>query len=233
MNRRFPALGAIIDLDGTLLDTAADLAAGTNAMLAELGRAPLPVDEVARYVGKGGEVLVHRALTRSLDGRVDAALAARAMEAFLRHYARENGIHSRVYPGVVEGLEAMRARGLKLACVTNKPQGFSETLLAAKGLAPYFDLVVGGDLLPRRKPDPLPMLHVCERFGIAPGRMLAIGDSDNDAAAARAAGMPVLVVPYGYNEGRPAESIDADGVVATLAHVAPLLDGLPAPGSVV
>ncbi|MCM5571896.1 phosphoglycolate phosphatase [Burkholderiaceae bacterium FT117] len=233
MNRRFPALGAIIDLDGTLLDTAADLAAGTNAMLAELGREPLPVDEVARYVGKGGEVLVHRALTRSLDGRVDAALAARAMEAFLRHYARENGIHSRVYPGVVEGLEAMRARGLKLACVTNKPQGFSEVLLAEKGLAPYFDLVVGGDLLPRRKPDPLPMLHVCERFGLAPDRIIAIGDSDNDAAAARAAGMPVLVVPYGYNEGRPAESIDADGVVSTLADVVPLLDGLPAPGAVV
>jgi len=224
MNRRFPALGAIIDLDGTLLDTAADLAAGTNAMLAELGRAPLPVEEVARYVGKGGEVLVHRALTRSLDGRVDAGLAARAMQSFLRHYARENGAHCRIYPGVVEGLEAMRGRGLKLACVTNKPQAFSEALLAAQGLAPYFDMIVGGDRLPRRKPDPLPMLHVCERFGIAPGRMVAIGDSDNDAAAARAAGVPVLVVPYGYNEGRPAESIDADGIVASLADVPPLLE---------
>lgn len=224
MNRRFPALGAIIDLDGTLLDTAADLAAGTNAMLAELGRPALPVEEVARYVGKGGEVLVHRALTGSLDGRVDADLAARAMEAFLRHYARENGARCRVYPGVVEGLKSLRARGLKLACVTNKPQAFSESLLAAKGLAPWFDLIVGGDLLPRRKPDPLPMLHVCERFGIAPGRMIAIGDSDNDAAAARAAGMPVLVVPYGYNEGRPAESIDADGIVASLAEVPPLLE---------
>lgn len=226
MNRRFPALGAIIDLDGTLLDTAADLAAGTNAMLAELGRAPLPVEEVARYVGKGGEVLVHRALTRSLDGRVDAGMAARAMAAFLHHYARENGAHSRVYAGVVEGLQAMKAQGLKLACVTNKPQAFSESLLAAKGLAPWFDLVVGGDLLPRRKPDPLPMLHVCERFGIEPSRMIAIGDSDNDAAAARAAGMPVLVVPYGYNEGRPPESIDADGIVASLADVPSLLEGV-------
>jgi phosphoglycolate phosphatase len=224
MNRRFPALGAIIDLDGTLLDTAADLAAGTNAMLAELGKPPLPVEEVARYVGKGGEVLVHRALTGSLDGRVDAGLATRAMAAFLRHYARENGARCRVYPGVVEGLISLRARGMKLACVTNKPQAFAESLLAAKGLAPYFDIVVGGDLLPRRKPDPLPMLHVCERFGIAPGRMIAIGDSDNDAAAARAAGMPVLVVPYGYNEGRPAGSIEADGIVASLADVPPLLE---------
>jgi phosphoglycolate phosphatase len=223
MEKRFDALGAIIDLDGTLLDTAADLAAGVNAMLVELGRAELPVEQVARYVGKGGDVLVHRALAGSLDGRVEPALAARAFESFYRHYTRENGRHASVYPGVREGLAAMRSRGLRLACVTNKPQGFSEALLAATGLAAFFELVVGGDALPRRKPDPLPMLHVCERFGIAPQRMLAIGDSDNDAAAARAAGIPVLVVPYGYNEGRPPETIDADGIVASLADVPPLL----------
>ena len=113
----------------------------------------------------------------------------------------------------------MRKHGLRLACVTNKPQGFSDALLRRTGLADSFEIVVGGDALPRRKPDPLPMLHVCDRFGIEPRRMLAIGDSVNDAAAARAAGIPVLVVPYGYNEGRPVESIDADGIIGSLAEV--------------
>lgn len=220
---RFSVRGAIIDLDGTLLDTIADLAAAANAMLAELGRAALPVEQIATYVGKGAEVLVHRVLTRSPDGRAESALAARALAAFYRHYERENGVHAVLFPGVVEGLEAMRARGLKLACVTNKPQAFAEKLLADKALAGYFDLIVGGDALPRRKPDPLPMLHVCERFGIAPLQMLAIGDSVNDAAAAHAAGMPVLVVPYGYNEARAVATIDADGIVATLAEVPELL----------
>jgi phosphoglycolate phosphatase len=133
---------------------------------------------------------------------------------------------------VREGLAALRALGLRLACVTNKPQAFSESLLAATGLAGFFEMIVGGDALPRRKPDPLPMLHVCGRFGLPPARMLAIGDSINDALAARAAGMPVLVVPYGYNEGRPAETIDADGVVASLAEVAALLEpAVPDPTS--
>ncbi|NLD68964.1 MAG: phosphoglycolate phosphatase [Limnobacter sp.] len=219
MKPPFPALGAIIDLDGTLLDTVADLAAGINAMLDEFGRDELSIERVAAYVGKGTEVLVHRALTGRLDGRAEPALAEKGVEVFYRHYARENGRQARVYPGVREGLAAMRERGLRLACVTNKPQVFSDALLQRTGLADSFEIVVGGDALPRRKPDPLPMLHACDRLGIAPRQMLAIGDSVNDAAAARAAGIPVLVVPYGYNEGRPAESIDADGIVSSLAEV--------------
>ncbi|MBN9430313.1 MAG: phosphoglycolate phosphatase [Burkholderiales bacterium] len=210
----------IIDLDGTLLDTIPDLAAASNAMRVDLGLPPLSQQTIARYVGKGAEILVHRALTDSLDGRVAAEHFERGMAAFHHHYERENGRHARLYPGVAEGLAAMRALGLRLACVTNKPQQFADPLLVRAGLAPYFELTLGGDALPRRKPDPLPLLHVGERFGAPPAQTLMIGDSSNDARAARAAGMPVLVVPYGYNEGQPVSSIDADGVVESLLQAA-------------
>ncbi|MGD9942090.1 MAG: phosphoglycolate phosphatase [Burkholderiaceae bacterium] len=206
----------LLDLDGTLLDTIPDLAAASNAMRAELGLTPLPQSTLATYVGKGAEVLVHRALTESLDGRADPEGFARGMAAFERHYEQMNGRHACLYPGVREGLDAMRALGLRLACVTNKPQQFTDPLLMRSGLASYFELTLGGDALPRRKPDPLPLLHAAERLGAAPAETLMIGDSFNDAQAARAAGMPVLVVPYGYNEGRPAATIDADGIIESL-----------------
>jgi phosphoglycolate phosphatase len=218
------ARAVIIDLDGTLLDTAADLAAATNRMLADLGREPLAEQTVAGYVGKGSEVLVHRVLSGSRDGRVDEALHARGLASFFRHYESENGRHARAYPGVREGLDAMRAKGLRLACVTNKPYAFTVPLLERCGMLGDFELVVGGDSLPRKKPDPLPMLHVARTFGLPPSQVVAIGDSLNDAEAARAAGMPVLLVPYGYNEGRDVRSLDTDGIVATLLEAALRID---------
>jgi phosphoglycolate phosphatase len=214
------ASAVIIDLDGTLLDTAADLAAAANLMRADLGLSAMPLEQVASYVGKGVEILVHRVLGESMDARVDAGSHARAHASFLRHYASENGRHAQPYPGVREGLEAMRGKGLRLACVTNKPAAFTEPLLERSGLASYFELVVSGDTLPRKKPDPMPMLHVAQRFGLQPSRVVAIGDSINDAQSARAAGMAVLAVPYGYNEGRDVRSLDTDGIVATLLEAA-------------
>jgi phosphoglycolate phosphatase len=210
----------LIDLDGTLLDTAPDLAAAVNAMRDEFDRPPLPEATVAAYVGKGAEVLVHRSLGGGLDARVDEALLARGLAAFERHYRRTNGQHARIYPGVREGLDAMRAAGLALACVTNKPQEFADALLQRAGLHRAFGLVLGGDALPRRKPDPLPMLHAARVLGASPARTVAIGDSANDALAARAAGMTVLVVPYGYNEGRDVATLDVDGVVGSLLEAA-------------
>lgn len=218
--RVFRARAVAIDLDGTMLDTIADLAAAVNAMLADFGRPALAQSTVRSYVGKGARILVHRALSGSLDGRVDDATAARGMQSFERHYERENGRSATLFPNVVEGLQAMRARRLRLACVTNKPQAFADVLLARTGLAAHFEFVIGGDVLPRAKPDPMQLHHACELFGLRTSQMVAIGDSLNDAQAARAAGIPVMIVPYGYNEGRPVSTIDADAVVADLLEAA-------------
>jgi phosphoglycolate phosphatase len=226
VTRRFSVGAVIVDLDGTMLDTAADLAAAANLMRAELGLPPLPQAQVAAYVGKGAEVLVHRALTESLDGRADPDRLARGLDAFLRHYARENGRSARAYDGVREGLDAMRGKGLRLACVTNKPQAFTEPLLDRCRLADAFERILSGDSLQRKKPDPMPMLHVADAFGLVPSQVLAIGDSLNDAQAARAAGMPVLMVPYGYNEGLDVRSLDVDGIVDSLLEAASLIDSI-------
>lgn len=211
----------LIDLDGTLLDTIPDLAAAANAMLEELGAAPLPVADIATFVGKGTENLVRRCLS---DPRValptDAPAVAAALAVFNRHYHQVNGDASRLYPGVLEGLAAFRAQGATMAVVTNKPTEFTLPLLERSGLAPWFDVVVCGDTCERKKPDPMPLLHACERLECPPGAALAIGDSVNDALAARAAGITVLAVPYGYNEGHDVRSLDIDGIVFGIDHAA-------------
>lgn len=222
--RRFAARAVIIDLDGTLLDTAADLAVASNLMLADLERTSMSEQRIAQFVGKGVDVLVHRVLTDDLDGRADDASFVPARTRFLEHYAAVNGRHARPFPGVVAGVSALRAKGLRLACVTNKPSAFTMPLLERCGLIDSFDLVVSGDTLERKKPDPAPMLHVAQRFDAAPGDVVAIGDSLNDALAARAAGMAAFVVPYGYNEGRRVEELDADAIVETIEAAAALID---------
>jgi phosphoglycolate phosphatase len=210
----------VLDLDGTLLDTAPDLVAAANAVRIELGLLPLPYDTVVSYVGKGADVLVHRTLTQALEGEAEPALFAQGRAIFHRVYTQINGEQTRHYPGVREGLAQMRAAGLRLAVVTNKPMAFTEPLLARTGLAASFEFVVAGDSLAKRKPDPAPMLFACERFGLPPARVAAVGDSVNDALAARAAGMPVLAVPYGYNEGRDVAELDVDAIVPTLLDAA-------------
>ena len=210
----------LLDLDGTLLDTASDLAAAANRMLGELARPARTVDEIARYVGKGIPTLVHRALVGTLDGKADPALFERALIIFERFYAEESGQRSRPYPGVVEGLARMRASELALGCVTNKAGRFTMDLLERSGLARYFDCVVSGDTVSRKKPDPLPLHHACERLGSRPDETLVIGDSANDVQAARAAGCPVWCVPYGYSEGAPVETLGCDLIVADLVEAA-------------
>jgi phosphoglycolate phosphatase len=204
-----------IDLDGTLLDTVPDLAAAANGMLRELGRPDHAIDTIAAFVGRGIPKLVERCLPD-----LDAEALAMAEDSFRRHYAAENGLRARLYPGVLDGLRAFRAAGLPLAVITNKAAAFTEPLLLATQLASWFEFAVSGDSLPHKKPHPLPLLHACERLGSSPAENLHIGDSRHDAAAARAAGCPVFLVPYGYNEGDGVQGIDCDAIVASLAEAA-------------
>lgn len=208
----------LIDLDGTLLDTVPDLADAANAMLAELGRLTLPQDAIRDFVGKGIPNLVGRCL--GYPGESAAPDALEALAVFKRHYAAVNGRRTRIYPGVIEGLEVMRAAGLKTACVTNKAAAFTEPLLEATGLSALLDMTVSGDTLAQKKPHPLPFLHLCERFGIEPAEALVIGDSRNDVAGARAAGCKVVCVPYGYSEGEDVRDLGADAIVGTLEEAA-------------
>ena len=223
--RRPPALTAppravLVDLDGTLLDTAPDLAAAANAMLAELGLAPLPEPTVRSFIGQGIDNLVLRSLDAAAGCAPDDAQVTAARASFARHYERVNGSASRIYPGAREGLEAMRALGLRLACVTNKASRFTGPLLAATGLAGYFDTVVTSDVVGRRKPDPEVFLYACRALAVEPVEAVVIGDSDNDGRGARAAGCTFLLVPYGYREGRDVHELECDGIVPTLFHAA-------------
>jgi phosphoglycolate phosphatase len=214
---------AIIDLDGTMLDTVPDFEAALNGMRAELGLAPITQAQIKPMVGKGSEKLIRDVLALDFDaGQVEQHYDA-AMAAYQRHYLAINGNHSALYDGVIDGLAALRELGLRLACVTNKPVAFTLPLLERKGLAPYFELVYGGDSLPKKKPDPLPLQQVCRDFELAPEQVVAVGDSSNDAEAARAAGCFVLTVPYGYNHGRPVQEINSDGIVSSLFEAANLI----------
>ena len=215
----------LVDLDGTLLHTAPDLAAAANRMLAELGMPARDPEVIATFIGKGVPMLVRRTLANTDD----KALFERALPLFERYYAEESGLRSLAFPGAREGLLQLREIGLPLACVTNKPERFTRELLERTGFAAFFDVLVCGDTVPRKKPDPMPLLFACERLGVAPQDALFIGDSLNDVAAARAAGCPVWCVPYGYNEGRPATSLDYDRLVADLEEAARLIAALRPP----
>jgi len=202
------------DLDGTLLDTIADLAEACRLMLEEIGEPPRSQTEVHSFVGKGMAVLVERCLTHRQPP--SAERLHQAIESFKRHYAAVNGKSAQIYPGVLEGLQAWKASGLKMGVVTNKPGMFTEALLDRMGLSDYFDVIVSGDTTAHKKPHPEPILHACRLFNVRPDRNLHIGDSKNDIHAAHAAGCLAYAVPYGYNEGEPVDSADCDALVSDL-----------------
>ncbi|MGV8804968.1 MAG: phosphoglycolate phosphatase [Polaromonas sp.] len=223
---------AIVDLDGTMVDTLGDFVAALQLMLAELLPHDQPVQAldasaVRLMVGKGSEHLVKSVLNhvQAQIGRAQPAIDLvakydQAQASYQRHYAAVNGRHATLYPGVLQGLRGLQQAGLKLACLTNKPAGFARELLRLKGLDGFFSEVFGGDSFERKKPDPLPLLKTCQSLGTLPARTLMIGDSSNDARAARAAGCPVLLVTYGYNHGEPVRRVDADGFMDSLVELA-------------
>lgn len=214
-DQAFTVDAVLFDLDGTLVDSLPDIAESANRMLAELGRPLRDVSQIRCFVGKGIPNLVQRCLAEGSDATAEEVAAA--IEVFHRHYARVNGQCSSLYPDVVDALLALRGKGLKLACATNKAEAFTRPLLERMGIAPYFDAVVSGDTLAVKKPDPAMFVHACALLGVT--RALVVGDSANDAIAARAAGLPVLLVTYGYSEGVPVDTLECDGLLSTTRDV--------------
>ncbi len=207
------------DLDGTLIDTLPDLAAAGNRMLRAMERVPVSEAQVRLFIGDGVAVLTRRLLTGSMHLEPAADEFARALDLFKDLYAEELVVRSQAYPGVLTGLAALHERFM-LGCVTNKALAYTEPLLAATQLRPYFRLVLGGDSLPYKKPDPHPFLHCATHFGVAPAQLLVVGDSPNDCRAARAAGCPVVCVPYGYSGPGGVRELDCDAIVTDVFELA-------------
>lgn len=222
-NFPIPVKAVVIDLDGTLLNTAPDIAEAAQRMLRDLGMAPVGLDKIQSYIGNGIANLVKRALTGEMQGKPDEALFARALPLFEQHYDAVLYRETRPYPGVMEGLQALRDAGYPLVCITNKAQRFTLPLLAAMGMKDDFDLILSGDSLPRKKPDPLPLRYAAIYYEAEPKHLLLVGDSLNDSQAARAAGCPVVLLPYGYNGGKDVREQDCDAVIESLPEVLKLI----------
>lgn len=213
----------LIDLDGTLVDSVPDLTYCVDAMMARLGRPARGEAAVRNWVGNGVERLVRRALIGRLDGEPDETDYQRAYPIFLELYAENTFNRSQLYPGVREGLEFMRDAGYPLGCVTNKAARFTEPLLQHLGIYDFFGIVISGDTLPRKKPDPLPLIHAAGHFGVKPEESLMIGDSVSDVNAARAAGFRVICTSYGYNHGVDIRESEPDAVIDSFVELRGLL----------
>ena len=212
----------VIDLDGTMLNTAPELCESANRMLRDMDFTPASQELLSSYIGNGISWLVKRALTGEMHATPDAALYDHALPIFEKHYT-ELLLQSKPFGGVIEGLDAMKAAGFRLGCITNKVEQYTLPLLEGVGLAKYFEVVIAGDTLAEKKPHPLPLLHAAKFFEIPVEKLLLVGDSLSDTVAAKAAGCPVFCVPYGYNHGEPVETLELDAVIKDLNGVLPLI----------
>jgi phosphoglycolate phosphatase len=213
----------LIDVDGTLVDSVPDLGYCVDVLMGRLGRPPHGEAAVRNWVGNGVERLVRRALVGQLDGEPPDADFARAYPMFLDLYAENTSKRSVLYPGVREGLDWMAAAGYRLGCVTNKAAQFTIPLLTDLGVIDRFGIVVSGDTLPRKKPDPAPLLHAAAHFGVDPARSLMVGDSVSDVKAARAAGFHIVCMSYGYNHGEDIRLAKPDAVIDSMVELQGLL----------
>ncbi len=213
----------LFDLDGTLVDSVPDLALCVDRTLQDLDMPKRGEAAVRDWVGNGVEQLMRRALSGEMEGEPESKLFEKAYPLFLDYYSRFNGTHSRLYPGVQSGLEQLHQSGYTLGCVTNKADAFTQPLLKRLGIHPLFSLIISGDTLARKKPDPMPLLHACQHFRILPPQGLMVGDSINDVRAARAAGFPVVCVPYGYNHGQDIREAAPDAVIDSIDRLPAML----------
>ncbi|WP_457673251.1 phosphoglycolate phosphatase [Thiolapillus sp.] len=213
----------LIDVDGTLVDSVPDLAWCVDEMMKALGREPWGEARVRDWVGNGVERLVRRALIGQLDGEPSDEEFDQAYPIFLDLYAENTSKRSTLYPGVREGLDYLKEQGYSLGCVTNKAEQFTLPLLRDLGIEDYFGIVVAGDTLPVKKPDPTPLLYAAEFFGTGPEHSLMIGDSRSDVKAARAAGFRIICMSYGYNHGEDIRIYEPDQVIDSMAELKGIL----------
>ncbi|MEA3412487.1 MAG: phosphoglycolate phosphatase [Pseudomonadota bacterium] len=213
----------LIDVDGTLVDSVPDLAWCVDEMMGRLDMPPRGEDSVRLWVGNGVERLVKRALVNDLDAEPGAALFGRALPVFLELYAENTSKRSLLYPGVQEGLDFLARGPYRVGSVTNKAAQFTEPLLEQLGIIDRFEIVISGDTLPRKKPDPLPLLHAARSLGVEPADSLMIGDSQSDVKAARAAGFQIVCMSYGYNHGEDIRNFHPDAVIDSMAELPSLL----------
>jgi len=214
----------LIDVDGTLVDSVPDLAFCVDEMLKQLGLPVRGEDRVRHWVGNGVERLVERALVDDLDGYPDDGLKAKALPIFMALYAENTCVRSCLYPGVKEGMAYMKAAGYKMGCVTNKAAAFTIPLLKELGIHDEFAIIISGDTLAKKKPDPLPLLHAAEFFGVEPAQAMMLGDSVSDVKAARAAGFQITCMTYGYNHGANIADAKPDALIDSMAELQSLLE---------
>ena len=214
----------LIDVDGTLVDSVPDLAFCVDAMMSQLGMPERGEQRVRHWVGNGVERLVKRALIDQLDGEPDEALFAKALPVFESLYRENTSKRSCLYQGVQEALDFLQTTGVRIGCVTNKASQFTLPLLQDLGVRDYFEIVICGDMVARKKPDPMPLLQAAEQLGTAPQASMMLGDSMSDVKAARAAGFQIVCMSYGYNHGEDIRDYNPDAVVDSMAEIKDIID---------
>lgn len=214
----------LIDVDGTLVDSVPDLAYCVDAMMSELGMPERGEKRVRHWVGNGVERLVKRALVNQLDGEPDEALFSKALPVFEALYRENTSKRSRLYQGVKEALDFLKTTGVRLGCVTNKASQFTLPLLQDLGVHDYFEVVICGDMVERKKPDPMPLLQAAEQLQTEAKASMMLGDSMSDVNAARAAGFQIVCMSYGYNHGEDIRDYDPDAVIDSMAEIKHIVD---------
>lgn len=209
----------LFDLDGTLIDTAPDLAHSMDLVMRDLHLPAQGLKKVRRFIGHGVRRLVEDILSTELEGRPAQATLEKALGAFNEHYREQLVQKSSLYPGVLECLRTLRSRGVRLACVTNKPKAFTEPLLGHFQIDRYFDLVLSGDSLAKKKPDPFPLVHACQQLAVKTVDSIMVGDSSSDILAARNAGIRCMYASYGYSEAETVKALEPDGVLDSFAEL--------------